>query len=137
MSLRKIATSLVAGALLFAADTRDPKAVEIAHAMQQAMGGLDAWNAARFVRFDFKVTIGGETKADRSHLWDKQTGRYRLDQKNRVVLMNMASKQGTVYEDGKKLEGPDANRAELRERFERFVERSMPLLRRLGILETA
>ncbi len=43
----------------------------------------------------------------------------------------------TFNKDGKKLEGPDANRAELRERFERFVERSMPLLRRLGILEAA
>jgi hypothetical protein len=63
----------------------------------------DAWNAARFIRFDFKVTIGGETKADRSHLWDKQTGRYRLDQKNGVVLMNLASKQGTVYVDGQEV----------------------------------
>jgi len=43
----------------------------------------------------------------------------------------------TFTKDGKKLEGAGANRAELRERFERFVERSMPLLRRLGILEAA
>jgi hypothetical protein len=43
----------------------------------------------------------------------------------------------TFNKDGKKLEGVDANRAELRERFERFVERTMPLLRRLGILEVA
>jgi hypothetical protein len=43
----------------------------------------------------------------------------------------------TFNKDGKKIEGADANRAELRERFERFVERSMPLLRRLGILEAA
>ena len=86
-------------------------AVEVATAMHRAMGGMDAWNAAHFVRFDFKVSIGGESKADRSHLWDKQTGRYRLDQKNRVVLMNLANKQGTVYVDGKKLEGPDAAKA--------------------------
>src|SRR6266567_3907357 len=111
MRLRKIAGSLLAGFLLFAADTRDPKAVEIAQAIQKAMGGQEAWNAARFVRFDFKVNIGGETKVDRSHLWDKQTGRYRLDQKNRVVLMNLANKQGMVYVDGKKLEGADAAKA--------------------------
>jgi hypothetical protein len=43
----------------------------------------------------------------------------------------------TFTKDGKKLEGVDANRAELRERFARFVERSMPLLRRLGIIEAA
>jgi hypothetical protein len=115
MRLRSVARSLLAGALLFAADTRDPKAVEIAQSMQKAMGGQEAWNAARFIRFDFKVSIGGETKAARSHLWDKQTGRYRLDQKmdrkNRVVLMNLANKQGAAYLDGKKLEGPDAAKA--------------------------
>jgi hypothetical protein len=43
----------------------------------------------------------------------------------------------TFTKDGKKLEGVEANKAELRERFERFAERSMPLLRRLGILEAA
>jgi len=86
MRLRIVTGSLLAGSLLFAADTRDPKAAEIAQDMQKAMGGQEAWNAARFVRFDFKVNIGGETKVDRSHLWDKQTGRYRLDQKNRVPV---------------------------------------------------
>src|SRR2546421_9376087 len=113
MSPRKASSILLAGVLLFAAEPRrDPKSVEIAGAMHQAMGGQDAWNAAHFVRFDFKVHIGGEMKVDRSHLWDKQTGRYRLDQKNdqknRVVLMNLADKQGTVFVDGKKLEGPEA-----------------------------
>ena len=43
-------------------------------------------------------------------------------------------KRGLSFtKDGKKIEGADAHRAELRERFERFVERLMPL-RRLGIL---
>jgi hypothetical protein len=62
MSLRKITIGLFATVVLFAADFRDPKAVEIAHAMQQAMGGQDAWNAARFIRFDFQVKIGGLRK---------------------------------------------------------------------------
>jgi hypothetical protein len=106
------ATFLLVGAALFAEGTQqDPKAVEIAQSMMQAMGGQDAWNATHYLRFDFKVSIGGETKADRSHLWDKQTGRYRLDQKNQVVLMNLADKKGAAYVDGKKLEGPDAAKA--------------------------
>jgi hypothetical protein len=111
MSGRKTASFLFVSMLLSAAETRDPKAVEIATAMQQAMGGQDAWNAAHFVRFDFKVGAGAETRMTRSHLWDKQTGRYRLDQKNQVVLMNMATKQGTAYADGKKLEGVGAAKA--------------------------
>jgi hypothetical protein len=82
MTSPRFATVLLACAALHAAEpSRDPKAVEIATAMMQAMGGLDAWNAARYIRFDFKVTIGGDVKVDRSHLWDKQTGRYRQDQK--------------------------------------------------------
>src|SRR5437868_8107998 len=108
MTFRQISTILLATSACFAAD---PKAVEIATAMQQAMGGMDAWNAARFVRFDFKVTIGGEKKADRSHLWDKQTGRYRLEQKDTVVLMNMADRQGSAYAAGKRLDGPEAAKA--------------------------
>ena len=42
------------------------------------MGGQDAWNAIHYLRFDLKVSIGTEPKADRTHLWDKQTGHYRL-----------------------------------------------------------
>ena len=101
----KFVAFLLAWPGLFAEGTKqDPKAVEIAQSMMQAMGGQDAWNAARYLRFDFKVSIGGETKADRSHLWDKLTGRYRLEDKNKVVLMNLADKQGAAYVDGKKLE---------------------------------
>jgi hypothetical protein len=112
MTTPRFATFFLGCACLFAEGSKqDPKAVEIAQSMMQAMGGQDAWNAARYLRFDFKVGIGGETKADRSHLWDKHTGRYRLEDKNKVVLMNLADKQGTVYVDGKKVEASDAAKA--------------------------
>lgn len=84
---------LVLCAQLQAAGPVDAKAQEIAHAMMAAMGGQDAWNQARFVRYDFRVTAGGKTVADRAHLWDKATGRYRLesvgkDGARQVVLFN-------------------------------------------------
>lgn len=48
------------------------------------------------------------------------------------------TKRGLSFtKDGKKIEGPEANKAELRDRFARLVERTMPLLRRLGIVEVA
>ena len=80
-------------AQLQAAGPVDAKAQEIAHAMMAAMGGQDAWNQARFVRYDFRVTAGGKTVADRAHLWDKATGRYRLESVDKggtrqVVLFN-------------------------------------------------
>src|SRR5258706_3162347 len=85
-----------------------PTPEEIAQTMMQAMGGPDAWSRAHFVRYDFKVNIGGKVVADRAHLWDKQTGRYRIEDKTkegkpRVILFNIATQQGAAYVDGKKL----------------------------------
>src|ERR1035441_10782887 len=59
----------------------EPQAVEIARGMMQAMGGEAAWKQARYVRFDFIVKIRGQARVARAHLWDKQTGRYRLEDK--------------------------------------------------------
>jgi hypothetical protein len=97
-----------------AQETRDPKAVEIAKAMMQAMGGEEAFNNMRFVRFDFRVGQNDEWRVERSHLWDKWTGRYRLerrldDGKLAVTLFNVNSKQGDFYLDGEKVEGSAAD----------------------------
>ena len=99
-----------------AEDHKDAKAVEIAHTMMQAMGGEDSWNHAHFVRFDFIVKAGGKTVLDRSHLWDKYTGRYRLESKTKdgkpeVTLFNTGTKDGAVYVDGKALDGAAAKKA--------------------------
>src|ERR1700693_1417629 len=84
-----------------AAETRDPKAVEIARSMMKAMGGEDAWSKAHFVRYDFRVTVDGKTVVDRAHLWDKTTGRYRIDStlrdgKPTVTMFNVNDQKGTV-----------------------------------------
>ena len=102
--------------LLPSIQAADTKAVEIANAMMTAMGGLDNWNRAHYVRYDFKVNIGGKAMAERSHLWDKMTGRYRLhgktkDGKATLALFNVGTQQGTAYVDGKKLEGTAAAEA--------------------------
>jgi len=103
-----------------ASPSQDPKAVEVDQAMMQAMGGQDAWNSAHFVRFDFKVTVGGKMMVDNAHLWDRKDGRYRIEQmpkdgKREVVLFNIADyerdKQGSAYLDGKKLEGDEAKKS--------------------------
>src|SRR5260370_40916492 len=74
-------TALLVTGLAARADTKDAKAEQIARDMMQAMGGEDAWQKAHFVRFDFRVIAGNKVQAERSHLWDKQTGRYRLEDK--------------------------------------------------------
>ena len=106
---------LTGGARLRAeGENRDPKAVEVARTMMQAMGGEDAWNSAHFVRFDFKVKAGGKLVADNAHLWDRKDGRYRFehadkDGKRQVILFSIGdyerNKAGEAYLDGKKMEG--------------------------------
>jgi len=108
-----------------AAETRDPKAVEIAKTMMKAMGGEDAWSKAHFVRYDFRVTVDGKTVVDRAHLWDKSTGRYRLDTKSHdgrpeVVLFNVSDQKGTVYVGGKPLQGAEAAKG-LKDAYGAFI----------------
>ena len=88
----------------------EPQAAQIARGMMQAMGGEAVWKQARYVRFDFTLKLHNQIKFDRAHLWDKQTGRYRLEDKSTtgrfaVVLFNLGDQQGAAYVDGKKLEG--------------------------------
>jgi len=104
---------------------RDAKAEDVAHTMMNAMGGEKAWYAAHCVRFDFKVNVGGKMVEDRSHLWDKMTGRYRLEEKTkdgklRAVLFNVNDKTGVAYVGGQKLEGVAAAKA-VKDAYEAFI----------------
>lgn len=108
-----------------AAQPRDSNADQIAQTMMKAMGGQDAWTRAHFVRFDFKVTAGGKVMVNRSHLWDKQTGRYRLEGKTKdgkptVALFNIGSQQGSAYVDGNRLEG-EAGAKALKDAYATFI----------------
>jgi len=83
----------------------DPKASAIAERVAQALGGEPAWNATRFLRFDFAVERGGKELMRRAHTWDKWTGRYRVEGKNKagqdvVVAMNLNTNQGTAAAAG-------------------------------------
>jgi len=58
-----------------------------------------------------------------------------LDRAFEVAAGEIERRGITFSREGKKLEGRDANRGELRQRFDRFAEKAMPLLQRLGILD--
>ncbi len=112
--LRLLLGILACGAL-WAAD-RDPKAEEIGKAMMQAMGGENAWKAVHYIRYDFKVSKEGKALSERSHLWDKWGGRYRLESKKEgkselVLFSNINKKEGgAAYRDGRKVEGAEADK---------------------------
>lgn len=99
----------------------DARAAAIADRVMQALGGAEAWNSTRYLRFDFAVDRGGKTVVSRSHTWDKSTGLYRLEAKTKpgperprkegapyVALANVNTKEGSVYINGKRLEGEEA-----------------------------
>jgi hypothetical protein len=84
--------------------TPDPKAVALADRVLQALGGKEAWDNVRYLRFDFGVERDGKMQS-RSHTWDKWTGRYRLESQTRegeptVVLMNVNTKEGKAWIKG-------------------------------------
>ena len=86
------------------AEQRDPKAVEIAHQVIEAMGGQAAWDATRYIRFSFYGA--------RTHHWDRYTGRHRLEGKTEkgdayVVVHNVNTREGSAYMNGEMLEGEE------------------------------
>jgi len=103
-------TFLLSGSTLpaIAADS-DAKAVEIAEAVMERLGGRQAWEATRYIRWDFF--------GSRKHYLDKQTGNVRMEiperrddggelqQPELLVLMNVHTKQGRVWAAGEPAEG--------------------------------
>jgi len=82
--------------------TGDPRAIALAERLLDALGGQEALDATRYVRFNFF--------GFRTHHWDRYTGRHRLEGRNRegvsyVVLHNVQTRQGDVWLDGVKQEG--------------------------------
>ncbi len=81
-----------------------PAAVELAERVLEAMGGREAWEATRYLRFDFF--------GRRLHHWDRYTGRHRLEGKTQegqeyVVLHNVQSRDGDAWLGGEKLAGDE------------------------------
>ena len=88
----------------------DPKAVAVADRVMQALGGQEAWSATHYLRFDFAVDRGGKTIARRTHTWDKWSGRYRVEGKDKegkdlVVTMNLNPREGQATLAGVPLDG--------------------------------
>ena len=89
----------------------DAEAIAVADRVMEAMGGRQAWDATRFLRWRFF--------GRRLHVWDKHSGDLRIeaaDSEDRplVILMNLGSGEGRVWRSGAEILDP-AERAELLE----------------------
>lgn len=83
----------------FNLDASDAKAIDIADAAMAAMGGREAWDATRYLSWNFF--------GRRTHLWDKWTGALRFEQGDSLVLMNINSKEGQAFKGRAALEGEE------------------------------
>ncbi len=79
----------------------DPKAEALAISVMDAMGGLESWEAVRYVRWTF---AGARTLT-----WDKHGQRVRIDfpGKDRIYLLDLATDTGRVQQTGVVLTHPD------------------------------
>lgn len=95
----------------------DPAAIALANDVVRAVGGEAAWTNTRFLSFECAEERNGQEVMYRSHMWDKMTGRHRLEERKKtgdhlVVLMNVDTREGAAYINGARLDG-DAEAAEL------------------------
>lgn len=82
----------------------DPRARELAQTVMERMGGARQWDGLHYVHWVFF--------GKRKLTWDKWTGDLRIEtDKNRTVLMNVNTKQGRAWQDGKPLEGEELAKA--------------------------
>jgi len=84
-------------------DGSSERAIEIAQATVQAMGGWEALDATRFVSWKFF--------GRRQHYWDRHTGDIRIESERdgvtTIILMNIHTLEGRVFRDGVELEADD------------------------------
>ena len=76
----------------------DPRAIEIADEVMDAMGGRTNWDNTRYLSWSF---FGDD------QVWDKWTGRFRWQEDSLVVLMNINTQEGTAYAAGEPIENND------------------------------
>ena len=102
--MKRLAIFYILFSLLFTgtffASESDEKAVAIADEVMEALGGQSAWDNTRCLTWSFF--------GQRTHVWDKFTGNLRYENEDTLVLMNLNTKKGRAWKNGKELIDPDA-----------------------------
>jgi hypothetical protein len=99
--------------------------------------GADAWASAPYLRFNFAVETAGGTQVVGRHLWNRETGDYRVEwsqgsDSSYVAIVNVRDvsdgvPSGTAYLNGSQLEG-EAGRRAREAAYGRFVNDTYWLL---------
>ncbi len=111
----------------------------VADRLVEWQGGREAWERTRFLRFDWIVEQGGETRVRRSHAWDRWEGDYRLSYERQdgtrfhalfdvqTLADDSVADEGRVWMDGEEVTGASRDSA-LRDAYAAFVNDSYWLL---------
>ncbi len=98
----------------------DPRAVTVAERVLEAMGGREAWDATRFLQWNFF--------GRRTHAWDRATGDVRIEAGERVTLLNVHTREGRVFEAGAEVTDPAARAEALEAGYAQWINDSYWLL---------
>lgn len=140
-------TALFAGCGTEPSQNAAPPALEtradsVAMRLLEALGGAEAWASVPYLRFDFAVERGGTTQGVAKHLWDRQTGAYRVEWRTSpdsqyVALLDVdafgqhasesAPDAGQVYLNGTAVDA-ETNTSLIQRAHQRFVNDSYWLL---------
>jgi len=106
--------------------------------------GMDAWASAPYLRFDFGIETPDGQQTIARHLWNRQTGDYRIEwstgpDSSYVALVNAREVQdsrlaGTVYLNGNELTG-SADSTARKTAYARFVNDTYWLLSPLKVFD--
>ncbi len=94
----------------------DARAIEIADAVMEKMGGRKSWDQTRYIAWRFF--------GRRLHVWDKWTGNLRFEVKDLVVLMNIHTREGRVWRAGVEMTEPDSLKKYLRWGYRAWINDS-------------
>lgn len=126
-------------------DTIEPttRADSVAYRLLQAHGA-DAWATAPYLRFDFGFESPDGQQTIARHLWNRNTGEYRIEwssgpDSSYVALVNVRDAEnqqpaGTVYLNGTELTGAAGKKAQ-REAYGRFINDTYWLLSPLKVFD--
>lgn len=110
-----------------AAAASDPRAVALAESVMETMGGRDAWEATRYLRWSFF--------GRRLHHWDRRTGDVRIESGDLLVLMNLDTRKGRAFVAGAEVTAADSLAGALEDGWAMWVNDSYWLLMPYKLLD--
>lgn len=129
--------------------TLETRADSVAMQLYEAHGGPEAWASAPYLRFDFGIQQGEQTRVVAKHLWNRQTGDYRLEwgpspDSQYVAIFNVdafgeaaseaAPEAGEVYLNGAAVDS-SAHATRMQQAQQRFVNDAYWLLAPLKVFD--